>query len=30
MASTQPRYSKEKFAQRGDAIYEQQIDPERR
>lgn len=27
MASTQPRYSKEEFARRGDAIYEKEILP---
>lgn len=27
MASTQPRYSKEEFARRGDEIYEQDIRP---
>ena len=27
MATTQPRYSKEEFATRGDAIYEQEILP---
>jgi hypothetical protein len=27
MASTQPRYSKEEFASRGDAIYEKEILP---
>jgi hypothetical protein len=27
MASTQPRYSKEEFARRGDAIYEKDIGP---
>lgn len=27
MSATQPRYSKEEFAQRGDAIYEQEIRP---
>jgi hypothetical protein len=27
MASTQPRYSKEEFARRGDTIYEKQILP---
>lgn len=27
MASTQPRYSKEEFAKRGDAIYEKDILP---
>ena len=27
MASTQPRYSKEEFARRGDAIYERKVHP---
>jgi hypothetical protein len=27
MATTQPRYSKEEFAKRGDAIYEREIRP---
>lgn len=27
MAATQPRYSKEEFARRGDAIYEREIRP---
>ena len=28
MANTQPRYSKEEFARRGDAIYETQVRPQ--
>ena len=28
MAATQPRYSKEEFARRGDALYEKEIRPQ--